>query len=98
MYRQGDVLLRKVNGLPSRAQKQKTDVILEGEVTGHAHRIVHGKIYMGWGEQMFVKVAPGGRLIHDEHGPIDVEPGVYAVVRQREYDPTNPQIDRWVED
>lgn len=100
MYRQGDVLLRKVNTLPRKARKIKTDTILEGEVTGHAHRIEQGSIFLlsGSEDSMFVQVNPGGRLVHDEHGPIDLEPGIYEVVRQREYNPEHPEIDWWVED
>lgn len=40
MYRHGDVLLIKVDGLPDiPLKKKKGKVILEGEVTGHAHRL-----------------------------------------------------------
>lgn len=39
-YRQGDVLLIKIDELPPLRFKTKKDkVILEGEVTGHAHKL-----------------------------------------------------------
>jgi len=40
MYRQGDVLLIKINELPKdvKFKTRKDKIILKGEVTGHAHR------------------------------------------------------------
>jgi len=39
-YRQGDVLLIKIDELPPLTFKEKKDkLILEGEVTGHAHKL-----------------------------------------------------------
>lgn len=38
---------------------------------------------------------PGAVLKHEEHAPIELPPGRYRVVRQREYD---PQQDRYVAD
>lgn len=103
MYRQGDVLLVKVEELPKKARKSKTDIVLRGEATGHAHRLVDGTIYrfrgeitrgeaaggshvVTWLEQMFVTAKKGTSLVHDEHDPIQIEPGVYEVIRQREFD------------
>ena len=41
MYRHGDVLLIKIDKLPDNAKfkVKKGNIILEGEVTGHAHRL-----------------------------------------------------------
>ena len=44
-YRQGDLLLVKTDKMPNAAKKKKTDIIIEGEATGHAHRLVNGLIY-----------------------------------------------------
>ncbi|MBA7541543.1 hypothetical protein ES705_33859 [subsurface metagenome] len=39
-YRQGDILLIKIDELPPLKFKEKKDkVVLEGEVTGHAHKL-----------------------------------------------------------
>ena len=98
MYRQGDVLLLKVEKLPNKKRKQDTDIILKGEVTGHAHKVVNATIYFGTpvletdGESfrsmtvMYVQAKKGAKLVHEEHGPIDLEPGIYEVRTQREYD------------
>ena len=41
-------------------------------------------------EQMYVSAGSDARLVHDEHGPIDIPEGSYKVVRQREY--TEPKV------
>jgi len=62
IVRQGDLLLRKVEKLPKQAKIVKSDVILEGEATGHVHRIMDGEIFRFWsqsGEQLLVKADKG---------------------------------------
>ena len=88
MYRQGDVLLKKVETIPERVKPTTDDVILKGEATGHAHRIVNGTIFTGPGPgEMYVEAEAGAALIHEEHSTIEIEAGFYEVIRQREYDP-----------
>ena len=98
MYRQGDVLLRKVESIPEDAKPSDDDIILKGEATGHAHRIVNGTIFTrsSWPIQMFVEASAGATLVHEEHESILIEPGFYEVIRQREYDPKSRS--RFVED
>ncbi|MFX1284652.1 MAG: hypothetical protein ACFFB5_13415 [Promethearchaeota archaeon] len=101
IVRQGDLLLKKVKSLPKRAKSVKSDVILEGEATGHAHRIMDGEVFRFWsqtsGDQLFVKASKGATLVHEEHATIDLEPGIYEVIRQREYDPET-ESSQWVMD
>lgn len=96
MYRQGDVLVRKIEKLPKRVMKLETDIIVMGEATGHAHRIEHGTLFRS-GSTMFIQADAGAVLVHEEHAPIELEPGIYEVVRQREFDPIT-QRDPWVVD
>ena len=90
-YRQGDIMLKKIKKIPSKAEKKETDIVLEGEATGHAHRIVNGSIFevQHWNEsEVYIDATSKEcKLIHDEHNTIDLEPGYYEMVRQREYDP-----------
>jgi hypothetical protein len=53
LYRQGDILFKKIDKIPKKAKKIETDVIVEGEATGHAHKIVNGFIFQTWNE-MFI--------------------------------------------
>jgi hypothetical protein len=99
LYRQGDVLFKKVDGLPKKKRKLDTDIIVRGEATGHAHRIQNGSLFSSWdrGPHQFIKAYKDTKIVHEEHETIELEPGIYEVIRQREYDPNAP-VDPWVED
>ena len=99
-YRQGDVLLMKVERLPEEAVLMETEkhrvVLAYGEVTGHAHAISTDVAAMySHNNERFLHVTPGAELVHEEHSTIFLEPGVYKVVQQREY---TPQELRFVRD
>ncbi|MBX9939375.1 MAG: hypothetical protein K2Y32_08990 [Candidatus Obscuribacterales bacterium] len=96
-YRQGDVLLQKVPALPENAIEKECEerVILQhGEVTGHAHAISteYAKMYTAKG-QRYIEVKPGARLVHEEHGTINLPEGYYRIIQQREYVPEAPPRD-----
>ena len=96
MYRQGDILLKKIETIPEGVKPTEDDVILKGEATGHAHRIVNGSIFTGPGTgEMYIEAEVGASLVHEEHNTIPIEAGFYEVIRQREY---NPRRSRFVED
>lgn len=107
MYRQGDVLLVTVDSMPENAQdvtESDRIVLAYGEVTGHAHALYepqteetpHGKArLLDTGFERFLKVLEPTQLKHEEHTAIDLAPGVYRVIQQREY--TDEEA-RWVED
>jgi hypothetical protein len=89
MYRQGDVLFVRVDR-PPKLRPTNTDVVVEGEATGHAHRVKHGSLHADasmWNQpDLYVEAGPKTRIVHEEHGPIALEPGFWKVVRQIEYD------------
>ncbi len=91
LYRQGDVLIRKIDSLPKQmAVKRASGHILEGEATGHIHRLeeVTQAEVLEIENGLYLRVgAEGVRIIHEEHAPISLSPGNYEVVRQREYSP-----------
>lgn len=72
--------------LPPTLKKRDTQIVAAGEVTGHHHTLAGGdaSIY-GFPGNMFVVVASPSQMVHDEHGAIDLEPGIYEVTRQREW-------------
>ncbi len=103
MYRQGDILLTAIEHIPRNAKLMKTNIILEGEVTGHAHRLINGKIYSGtisWNRKQIYIDAKNGKsyLSHEEHKRINLQAGYYLVTRQREYEPNNYLSSRWIID
>lgn len=97
IYRQGDVLLQRVDAIPADAApiEHKGDVILAyGEVTGHAHRLAAGSVKPyakggSWSAQAerFIAIAESAALTHEEHSTIALPAGNYRVIQQREYSP-----------
>ena len=88
MVRQGDLLIVKVNELPKECIKQNHRILAEGEATGHMHELDSGELYEKGGT-LFFRVPENQKITlkHQEHGPITFDPGVYKVIRQREYEP-----------
>ena len=72
-------------------------VLAEGEATGHAHAIAERDAReFRVGDERFVLVRSAAQLIHEEHATIDLPPGAYRVVIQREYEPAPiPSADAW---
>lgn len=96
-YRQGDVLIERVDAippaaLPSPATLQARWILAEGEVTGHTHSIDAEEATLLLLEldnqmDMYLRVHTATQVTHEEHGPITLAPGDYRVGRQREYSP-----------
>ena len=91
-FRQGDVLLVRVDSLPKGAKADAPSdsiVLAYGETTGHAHRIpgLDAVMYALNNEDNFLEIKQPTALTHEEHDPIALAPGFYRVVRQREYTP-----------
>jgi hypothetical protein len=91
LYRQGDVLIRRIDGLPKqKAVKRESGAILEGEATGHVHRIAEltQAEVLEIGDGVYLRVGETGvRIVHEEHADVVLPAGNYEVVRQREYSP-----------
>lgn len=91
IYRQGDVLVERITTIPTEAVKQepKGRIILAlGEATGHHHSLdMDAADWWKLGEEQFLNVAKAATVTHQEHGPIELSPGRYRVIRQREYSP-----------
>ncbi len=90
-FRQGDVLLLAVEGLPEGAAPERRSgriVLAEGEATGHAHAIAEpdARAFTHDG-QRYLLTKSIAQLVHEEHAPIEVPPGTWRVVIQREYAP-----------
>ncbi len=89
-YRQGDVLIERITELPAEVERRQAPVLFAGELTGHAHRLdpPGAATVLVAGDVLFLDVsAPGVRVLHEEHRPIDLPPGLYRAWRQREYSP-----------
>jgi hypothetical protein len=108
-YRQGDIFLEPVAVLPAGCAEsvpqdragELVHVLAEGELTGHAHRVLAGpgvdllrdQDGSGGTDPLaigYLRLKKLARLVHDEHAPVDLPPGDYRVVQQRRYDPQGP--------
>ena len=93
-WRQGDIYFVKLEGEidSANATPVKSGIIAKGETTGHAHRVSQSSIAAGAllslvGRSMFLRSPEAGTtIVHDEHGPIELPAGSYAVVPQQEFD------------
>jgi len=94
MYRQGDILIIRIEEIPAAAKKLNHRILAEGEATGHAHKLIDGDLFDMDGI-LYFELAQETDLIHQEHAKITIEPGNYQVIRQREY---NPERIRYVSD
>ena len=62
-----------------------TNILAYGEVTGHSHKLIGGKV-LKRDKQLYVQVEDSAELVHQEHRSIYLPQGLYEVVRQQEYE------------
>lgn len=91
--RQGDVYLKpagkvSLDGAKTVAPVNGRFILAEGEATGHHHSVAVETcgLFDLTGKTVLVVDAPTP-LTHQEHGEITIAPGMYFVIRQREYTP-----------
>ena len=94
MFRHGDVLVLDPIPEPADAAIRGGDVVMEGEVTGHAHRLRGGDVLTGHGRfACLLRCLAGATLTHEEHKTVELpktaDGMVYPVIIQREYDDEN---------
>jgi len=95
-YRQGDVLFIQIDSIPEDAKPQISNIVVEGETTGHAHRLQGGQIMITATAMYIACHLQASHIVHEEHRTITLPPGVYEVRRQREY--VSPELTRQVLD
>lgn len=87
---QGDVVIEKVGDkLPEGAKviSRKRCVLAEGEATGHAHVVeADDATLVKEGDRILLHLGSEGTVVHEEHKPITLAPGVYEIGRVQEYD------------
>ena len=90
-YRQGDVLILKVDRLPEEVTEVPTDrgrnILAYGEVTGHSHALLEkdcSLVETKNGER-YLSVPIEAPLRHEEHTTIVLPAGDYRIIQQKEY-------------
>ena len=105
MYRQGDVLLERIEEIPE-ARPTEERLLIRGEGRNHGHFIVGSEVKVFENSSIdeskgsivthYLEIKEPARLDHllidsgrytDKHESIDIPPGTYRVIRQREYNP-----------
>jgi hypothetical protein len=97
LYRHGDLLVSRVDDLPPNARRLHHLVLAQGELTGHSHRIAErdAAVLFETDQGLFLHVTQSvATLVHQEHGPIELQSGYYEVWRQREYTPAEIRVVR----
>ena len=99
MWRQGDVFIERVTEIPAqvRAHPLPHVTLVHGELTGHSHRVADPRTatLFSASNMFYLDVhADSAAVVHEEHGSIDLERGLYRVWRQREYSPKAIQVVR----
>lgn len=88
IIRHGDVLLRQIDSLPKEKKEIKDKTLAYGEVTGHSHRFTDPSLVTRYssGDKMYLELSAIGELVHEEHLPQVILPGVYEQITEREHD------------
>jgi len=99
IHRHGDVLIKQIEKLPEHAKKLKDKVLAYGEVTGHSHRFenpdnidryeLDGRLYL-----LVYQPTP---LIHEEHLPQVILPGIYEQIQEKEWNYIDKEATRVVD-
>ena len=97
MYRQGDVLIRRVDTIPAAAKDVTPEgrvVLAHGEVTGHAHAIAEkfGARELSFADaedvvRRFLAPLRRSPVRHEEHATIPLTADGHEIVQQVEYTP-----------
>jgi hypothetical protein len=94
IYRQGDVLLRRVAQLPAvdlvEIPRERNRIVLAHvEFNGHAHAIdapIEEATFLSARDQRrFLRLVRDVDLRHEEHATINLPAGTYEVIQQREW-------------
>jgi hypothetical protein len=95
MYRQGDILFIEVAQINTDAKKIDSNIIVEGESTGHSHRAVGNEVqlYIHDGKK-YIETGKDVQIVHEEHKTIPLQKSKYMIVRQREYSGYDNVFDR----
>lgn len=90
MFRHGDLLIRQIEAIPKSSTKLDTNILAEGEATGHHHRLVGGQLQIMQDTQdvgvKYFEAKSDLSLVHEEHSKLDIPAGMYSVTIEREHD------------
>lgn len=101
-YRNGDVVIIQIDTLPKNLKRIEVKPLAFGEVTGHSHRVEVAErpnleMFEDENGRLYFKLSDHGRVVHEEHKTITLEPGIYTTRIIREYDYIEESMKRVVD-
>ena len=86
--RHGDLLIRKIKEIPQNLKPTNTNILAEGEKTGHKHQLQgNATVYKQETDALYFEVKTSVDLVHQEHKTIHIPEGTYLVQQEREFNP-----------
>lgn len=85
-YRHGDLLLWPIDYIPSQARPTTSNILQEGEATGHKHVLGRNAQILELEGQKYVQVEKPTKLTHEQHNTIILQRGKYLFEHERELD------------
>ena len=86
---QGDVLMRKLTEMPAGTITKitrKKMVLAHGE-SGHSHVVEDDEAELiEIGNRMLLNLTSPATVVHEEHGPVTLDTGIWEIGRVQEYD------------
>lgn len=100
IIRHGDLVIYQINKIPETARQLSTNIIAEGEKTGHNHELYGShQIFETWSggigmlgtpkKNMYIKAKLDIFLKHPEHNTLKISKGDYIIFHEREFDILN---------
>lgn len=99
-YQQGDILLAKVDSIPSdlvrenhpRENNKRNNELAYGEAHGHCHRLVGQEedyeiLHSPTTKERYLRIVNPVMLSHEEHKTQTIDKGLYKFGQVQEYDP-----------
>ena len=88
VFRHGDLLIKEVSSIPNTAVPLSTNIIAEGEKTGHNHELKGShQVFEMLDKQLYFEAKQDVILKHPDHNTLEIPKGHYIVEHQRRYDP-----------
>ncbi len=96
MWRQGDVLIERIDVIPPQLHRVQRLILSAGDSTGQRHQIKErgvAELYRATFDETLYLAVTGDKatIVHPEHGPITLDRGNYRVWKQREFGDAKPR-------
>lgn len=92
IYRHGDIdFIPVTDPKVKETIEHESFIVAEGEATGHHHRLTAAlgakvAVMKGFNNEMYIRISEPTPLSHEEHHTLTIQPGVYEIKNEREFD------------